>query len=275
MTSTSDSKPGASIAAAIRAARAGGAPALVAYLTAGYPSPERFAEHVHALARAAQAVEIGVPFSDPMADGITIQRSSQAALARGVTLRWILRELRAMGPINAPVLLMSYLNPLLAFGFDELPEALAQAGVAGLIVPDLPLDECKPLHDALGPKRIALVQMVTPVTRASRLEELCRESEGFVYAVTMTGTTGKSAAIPAEVLRYLDRVRALAAAPVCAGFGIRSAAQVAALKDMSTASSSARRSWRCSRAVPILRHGSRVCVRNKRNRRVACRARPL
>src|SRR5581483_11919375 len=101
---------GSSIASAIRAASAAGGPALVAYLTAGYPSRERFTEHVRGLAGSADVVEIGVPFSDPMADGVTIQRSSQAALAQGVSLRWILSELEATAPLRAPVLLMSYLN---------------------------------------------------------------------------------------------------------------------------------------------------------------------
>jgi tryptophan synthase alpha chain len=226
-----ESNAGATIAAAVRAPRAEGWPALVAYLTAGYPSRARFVEHVHALAQSADVVEIGVPFSDPMADGVTIQRSSQGALAQGVSLRWILSELTNMPKVGVPLLLMSYLNPLLAFGLERLPQALAQAGVAGLIVPDLPLDESAPLHAALGSQALALVQMVTPVTRPQRLEQLCRASEGFVYAVTMTGTTGKSAAVPAEVLRYLDRVRTLARMPVCAGFGIRTAEQVALLKE--------------------------------------------
>ena len=228
--SLATSNKGAAIASAIRSAGASGSPALIAYLTAGYPSRASFRDHVRALVHSAQVVEIGVPFSDPMADGVTIQRSSQAALAQGVTLRWILSELEAMAPLRAPVLLMSYLNPLLAFGLEQLPRALTQEGVAGLIVPDLPLDESAPLRALLSQESLSLVQMVTPVTQPRRLEELCRASEGFVYAVTMTGTTGQSAAMPAEALRYLDRVRALATAPVCAGFGIRSKEQVMLLK---------------------------------------------
>src|SRR5580704_12293327 len=219
-----------SLSEAIRTASLGGEPALVAFLTAGYPSKSQFREHRQAVAAGADVVEIGVPFTDPMADGVTIQRSSQAALAQGVNLRWILSELQAMAPLQAPVLLMSYLNPLLAFGLEQLPRALAQAGVAGLIVPDLPLDESTPVRAVLSQENLSLVQMVTPVTQPRRLEELCRASEGFVYAVTMTGTTGQSSAMPAEVLRYLDRVRALATTPVCAGFGIRAKEQVMLLK---------------------------------------------
>ncbi len=171
-----------------------------------------------------------MPFTDPMADGVTIQRSSQAALTQGVSLRWILSELTAMPKPGAPLLLMSYLNPLLAFGIDRLPEAAVKAGVNGFIVPDMPVDESDLLKDALAAQGVALVQMVTPVTTLERLSRVVSASTGFVYAVTMTGVTGRSAAVPAEVMQYLDRVRAQSSVPVCAGFGIRSREQVQALR---------------------------------------------
>ncbi len=223
--------PGAPIATAIRRARAQGNPALVAYLTAGYPSKVLFTEHLRGIAQGADVIEIGVPFTDPMADGVTIQRSSQGALAQGVSLRWILSELAMMPKVAAPLLLMSYLNPLLAFGVHRLPEAAARAGVKGFIVPDMPVDESDLLREALAAQGIALVQMVTPVTTAERLERVLSHSTGFVYAVTMTGVTGKNVAVPAEVMQYLDRVRAQSSVPVCAGFGIRSREQVQALRD--------------------------------------------
>src|SRR5438270_3053781 len=166
------------IAHAIKSAAASGEPALLAYLTAGYPQRERFREQVRALAAAADVVEVGVPFTDPMADGVTIQRASLAALAQGVTLRWILAELAAIGALRAPLLLMSYLNPLLAFGVGQLAQAAARAGVSGFIVPDLPLDESSELRAALDARQIALVQMVTPVTEPQRLKigrASCRE----------------------------------------------------------------------------------------------------
>ena len=222
--------PRARISEAIRAAAAGGEPALLAYLTAGSPRRESFREHVRSLAGAADVVEIGVPFTDPMADGVTIQRASLAALAQGVSLKWILAELEQIGAVRAPLLLMSYLNPLLAFGVGRLAEAAARAGVAGFIVPDLPLDESGELRAALDAQQLALVQMVTPVTEPRRLAQLCAGSQGFVYAVTMTGTTGKNVAVPDEVLGYLDRVRASSPLPVCAGFGIRSREQVERLR---------------------------------------------
>ena len=217
------------ISAAIRAAGTGGEPALVAYLTAGFPRRATFRDELRALAAVADVIEIGVPFTDPMADGVTIQRASLAALAQGVSLGWILAELEALGGIDVPLLLMSYLNPLLAFGMTALAERAARAGVSGFIVPDLPLDESSELRAALAPSELALVQMVTPVTEPARLAQLCAGSEGFVYAVTMTGTTGANVAVPQEVLAYLDRVRARSPVPVCAGFGIRSREQVARL----------------------------------------------
>ncbi|HVY81037.1 MAG TPA: tryptophan synthase subunit alpha [Steroidobacteraceae bacterium] len=223
-------KPRDRISSAIRSVTSQGEPALIGFLTAGFPRKQTFRDDLRAIARGADVVEIGVPFTDPMADGVTIQRSSQTALAQGVSLRWILGELAAMPPVDAPLLLMSYLNPLLSFGLAELASAAARASVAGFIVPDLPFDESEELRAALEPQGLALVQMVTPVTRPERLAQVCASSQGFIYAVTMTGTTGKNVAVPTEVLDYLDRVRSIATLPVCAGFGIRSREQVERLR---------------------------------------------
>lgn len=218
------------ITQAIVEARSKGAPAIVAYLTAGYPGKSGFIDTLREVARAADVVEIGVPFSDPMADGATIQRSSREALAQGVSLRWLLDELESSGPIaGAPLLLMSYCNPLLAFGRQQLPGAARRAGVQGFIVPDLPLEESAELREALKAEGIALVQFVAPTTPPQRRERLAAESEGFLYAVTMNGITGQDASLGQETLNYLSEVRAMAKIPVCAGFGIRSAAQVARL----------------------------------------------
>lgn len=220
--------PGEQISAAIRASNSRGRPALVGYLTAGFPSRRTFRENLAAVAAVCDVVEIGVPFTDPMADGTTVQRASFAALADGTTLPWILSELKSIAPRHAaPIVLMSYLNPLLSLGLDVLPREAAAAGVAGFIVPDLPFEESADLHQALTAQGLALVQMVTPVTPPERLSMLCREAKGFIYAVTMTGTTGKSVGVPPEVLEYMDRVRRVASVPVCAGFGIRSPEQVA------------------------------------------------
>jgi tryptophan synthase alpha chain len=222
--------PRDSITAAIQAAAARGRPALVGYLTAGFPTRHEFARNLAVVGASCDVVEIGVPFSDPMADGATIQRASFKALADGVNLPWILDEVRSVRPRpGAPLLLMSYLNPLLAYGWQFLARDAAAAGVSGFIVPDLPFEESAGLSRALEREGLALVQMVTPVTPPERLALLCRAAKGFVYAVTMTGTTGKAVDVPDEVLQYMDRVRSCCTIPVCAGFGIRSRQQVARL----------------------------------------------
>ena len=222
-------RAGDDIARALRH-REGDTPALVAFVTAGYPDRAGFMAQLAAVSSAADVVEVGVPFSDPMADGVTIQRSSRLALEQGVTLAWILESLATRGTKSGPPLvLMSYLNPLLAYGYGRLARNARAAGIAGFIVPDLPLEECGELRDALRPEGLALVQMVTPVTPPARAAMLARESEGFVYAVTMTGTTGGAVAVPDALLGWLDGLRREAAVPLCAGFGVRSAAQVARL----------------------------------------------
>ncbi len=215
---------------AINAANAVGRTGLVPFITAGYPDKDAFISTLRAVAAVGDVVEVGVPFSDPMADGVTIQRSSHAAIESGVSLRWILDELTAAGDVGAPLVLMSYLNPLLAYGYTELAAAALKAGVCGFIVPDLPLEEGDDLRSALTDQGLALIQLVTPATPAERIARLCAASQGFVYAVTIKGITGGAQAIPPEVTGYLDLVREAAGdVPVCAGFGVREAAQLKSL----------------------------------------------
>ncbi len=203
-------------------------PALIAFLTAGYPDLDTFVEVLERIEAEADAVEIGVPFTDPMADGVTIQRSSHAALENGVSLTWILDQLAARETEPAaPLLLMSYLNPLLAFGYERLAVRACEVGVSGFIVPDLPFEESAPFRACLEPQGLALVQLVTPATPAERLAELCGHSQGFVYAVTRTGITGGEVDIPEELTSYLGAVKKRSRVPVCAGFGVRSREQVA------------------------------------------------
>jgi len=218
---------GQTIKAAIRQANREGRPAITAFLTAGHPRRERFADTLRTVAAAADVVEVGVPFSDPMADGVTIQRASRSALQAGVTLPWILDEIGRC-PVPAPLLLMSYLNPLLAFGPARLADAAAEAGIAGFIVPDLPVEEADELLAYLGPRNLGLVQFVTPVTPEARMSELCARSCGFVYAVTRTGTTGGSFD-PTGAADMLAKVRSISHLPVQAGFGVREPEQVRAL----------------------------------------------
>lgn len=222
-------QPHEQISAAIREAHQAGRVALVPYLTAGFPDPDGFIPTLRAITREADVVEVGVPFSDPMADGVTIQRASHAAIAAGVSLDWILRSLAGAAPFDAPLVLMSYLNPLLNYGYERLADAAVKAGVCGFIVPDLPIEESDPLRSALDVRGLALIQLVTPATPEDRLRRLCAASRGFVYAVTITGVTGGAKELPAEVPEYLERVQALSPLPVCAGFGVRRREQVQAL----------------------------------------------
>lgn len=213
-----DTAPAASVTRAIT--NAAKRPALVGYITAGFPDRTSFVPLLQQVAEQADVVEVGIPFSDPMADGVTIQRSSEQALAGGVTLSWILDSI-AENDFDAPLLLMGYLNPLLAFGLERLGERCAAAGIAGFIVPDLPYEESALFTHALAPAGVGLVQMVTPATPEERIAKLTQESHGFVYAVTKTGITGKGSGLPAELSDYLEQVRSVSAIPVCAGFGIR------------------------------------------------------
>ena len=218
------------VSAALAAANDSGRPALVPFITAGYPEPDTFVDTLKKVATTGDVVEIGIPFSDPMADGMTIQRSSFEAIRKGVTLRWIFDQLdSATGEIDAPLVMMSYLNPLLAFGYDALAERALEAGVCGFIVPDLPYEESEEIRAALEVRDLGLIQLVTPATPDERLQMLCDASLGFVYAVTITGITGGGEGLPSDLAHYLDKVASVSSLPVCAGFGIRAAEDVAAV----------------------------------------------
>lgn len=216
------------ITAAITEANQAGRTGLVPFITAGYPHPESFIETLQAVAKVGDVVELGIPFSDPMADGMTIQRSSFVAIENGVTLSWIFDQLdTAVETVSAPLVMMSYLNPLLSFGYERLAQRARATGVCAFIVPDLPLEESADIRVALDAEGVGLIQLVTPATPESRLKTLAAASKGFLYAVTITGITGGDGGLPASLAAYLDKVAAISDIPVCAGFGIRSAADVA------------------------------------------------
>ena len=178
------------ITAAISAANNGGRTAVIPFITAGYPEPKDFIATLRDVASAGDVVELGIPFSDPMADGMTIQRSSYIALQKGVSLKWIFDQLQQAGDTGVPLVMMSYLNPLLAFGYEALAERALATGVCAFIVPDLPFEESAELRAALEEKGLGLIQLVTPATPDERMKTLCDASRGFVYAVTITGITG-------------------------------------------------------------------------------------
>ena len=208
----------------IKAPKASG-PALIPFITAGYPNAEDFKQTLFEISKKADVIEIGVPFSDPMADGVTIQRSSHMAIENGVTLKWIFNQLKEIN-LDTPIVLMSYLNPLYVFGMEELTKASLESGVDGFIVPDLPIEESKELNDRLSEAGLALIQLVTPATPKDRIEMITNQSSGFIYAVTIKGVTGGEDALSSDVTDYLKQVQEIAKIPVCAGFGIREKSDV-------------------------------------------------
>lgn len=219
------SEPGVSITRAI--AEADG-PALCAYLTAGYPNLEHFPAILSAVAEVADVVEVGIPFTDPMADGQTIQQASHAALMQGVNLDVTFAFLESVD-LGAPHVFMGYYNPFLAYGLDRLVGRMVEVGTSGLIVPDLPLEESREMTAMMESRGLGLIQLVAPTTPDDRLTKLATASRGFVYAVTTKGTTGRATTFDTGVLDYLDRVKAAAELPVLAGFGVRESSQVADL----------------------------------------------
>lgn len=216
------------IAAAFAAARARDEAALVPYVTAGFPTLERSLELIAEAARGgADVVEVGVPFSDPVADGPTIQHASSVALENGTTLRAILAAL-SQRDFELPLVLMSYLNPLLALG-DDLFDRLRAAGIAGLIVPDLPLEEAGAWSERAAAAGIDLVLLAAPTSPPERLQAIARASRGFVYAVAVTGVTGARSEIDERLTPMLATLREATELPVAAGFGISTPEQVARL----------------------------------------------
>lgn len=210
--------------------RSRGERALIPYLTAGDPSLEvTRALVLEAEARGADLIELGFPFSDPLADGPIIQRASQRALGGGVTLLGLLdlaRELR--GRLRAPLILMTYMNPLLAYGLEGVTKE-ASAGFDGLIVPDLPLEEAGPLQRGARQAGLDLIFLVAPTSSPERMRLIARKTRGFLYAVSLMGVTGPRAQLPSDLVSYLQGIRAVTEKPVSVGFGISHPEQVRAL----------------------------------------------
>ena len=221
------------IAARFAALRSAGRKALIPFVTAGDPSLEATVPVMHALVDAgADAIELGVPFSDPMADGPTIQRSSERALARGAGLRFVLECVRDFRERDdaTPVVLMGYLNPVEIRGADTFARDAAAAGVDGVLLVDLPPEEAGEFREAFSAAGIALVLLASPTTPPERLDALCRDAQGYLYYVSFAGVTGASERLDSDAARVrLRELRSRAQAPVVAGFGIRDAASAAAM----------------------------------------------
>ena len=229
------------VRAAFARAAGEGRAAFVAYLTAGFPDAERALAAGRILARHADLLEIGLPYSDPLGDGPTIQRASEAALAAGASTRSTLELVRRLrAEIDVPIAVMTYYNPVFAYrgaagaGEEAFVRDAARAGVDGLILPDLPPDEGETLITAARSAGVATVFLVAPTSTDARIRRVTAACSGFVYAVSVTGVTGARDGVPDEVADLVRRARDAAGLPVAVGFGVASpatAARVGALAD--------------------------------------------
>lgn len=201
--------------------------ALIPYITAGYPEPASTVELMRALSEAgADIIELGVPFSDPVADGPTIQRSSQRALEHGITLDWTLSALSSFRQHSeTPVVIFTYLNPLIALGVNRFINNAVEAGAQAVLVTDLPVGADPELEGALEASPLALVRLLAPTTAPARALEIARRTQGFLYYVARLGVTGARDSLRAELLQELRALRDTVDVPIAVGFGISNEAQ--------------------------------------------------
>jgi tryptophan synthase alpha chain len=205
--------------------------ALIPYFTAGDPSLAATVQLVTAAAESgADVIEIGVPFSDPLADGPVIQRATQRALAAGTTLPRVLETVREIRKaVSVPLVFLTYYNPVLAFGLEAFSRAAVDAGADGLIVADLPPEEAGPLAAAADAAGLDLIHLAAPTSPPARMRKIGQASRGFVYLVSLTGVTGERAELPPSLAEHLRDLRAATTRPICVGFGIATPAQAAAV----------------------------------------------
>jgi len=204
-----------------------GRKALVGYLTAGDPTPAVSLRNIRAaLAAGIDILELGVPFSDPTADGPVIQAASQRALARGMTLGKTLAMVRTIRATHhQPIILFGYANPFYRYGFQRLAADAAAAGADGILVVDIPFEESSELRDHLRRRGLCLVPLIAPTTPLARARMILRHADGFVYYIMVRGVTGMRAAVPLDAARHLARLRRCTHLPIVAGFGITNGAQ--------------------------------------------------
>lgn len=222
----------ARIDARFAALKAEGRAAFVAYVMAGDPDAATALAIVKGLPGAgADIIELGFPFSDPMAEGPPIQRAAQRALAKGMTLKSTLDLARAFreGDKDTPIIMMGYTNPLVTWGYDAFARDAAAAGIDGIIVVDLPPEEADPLADALDANQLSLIRLATPTTDDKRLPVVINRTSGFVYYVSVTGVTGVKEADATTVAPHVERVRKASGLPVAVGFGIKTPERAAAI----------------------------------------------
>lgn len=218
----------AKIDAAFAAVKDNGDKAFVPYIMAGDGGVDALKEQILFLQECgATAVELGIPFSDPVADGPVIQEAGLRALANGTTLAGVLESLDEWKESRTiPIVLMTYFNLIFAYGIEKFAKRCAEVGVDGLIIPDLPLEEEELVTPAFAEHQIALIRLVSPTSPKSRIEEIAKRTEGFLYAVTVKGTTGVRTEYEEGLAAYLQDLQEFSAAPVLAGFGVSSPDQV-------------------------------------------------
>ncbi len=205
----------------IEAANKAGRVGLIPFLPAGYPNKERFFDEIKELDQGgADIIEIGMPFSDPVADGPTVERASLKCLDMGVNLSWILDEL-AQRRFDAGLVLMGYLNPVLQYGLEKFAKDAAKAKICGIIIADLSLEEALPLKTALCAENISLIPLVGLNTPKERMELYAKDATGFAYFVSVLGTTGARAALPDEIKKKLSLAREVFDIPIALGFGLK------------------------------------------------------
>jgi tryptophan synthase alpha chain len=212
----------------LRSARTEGRAGLIAFLTAGDPDPDETVDLLAAVAEGgADVIELGIPFSDPLADGIAIQRSSARALSRGVTMGGALEIASlARGRIDVPIVLFGYLNSFLAYGPERLAAAGPSSGVDGVLLTDLPIEEGAELRDLFRGAGFDTIQLVAPTSAAGRLGPIASESRGFIYCISRAGVTGRRDDLPAGLSALVASVRRETTLPVAVGFGISTPAHV-------------------------------------------------
>jgi tryptophan synthase alpha chain len=210
-----------------------GRKAFVPYIMAGDGGLETLKDKLLFLQEAGvTAIEVGIPFSDPVADGEAIQQAGARALLEGMTLRNVITELESCKEeVAVPLIVMTYLNPILAFGIPQFVKACKKAGIGGLIIPDLPLEESGPLREMLKGTDIAWIPLVSLTSPDSRISRIAESAEGFLYAVTVNGITGKRNDFGTDIYSHLERVKRISPVPVLAGFGISTQAQVKGMGD--------------------------------------------
>ncbi len=205
--------------------------ALITFITAGDPDLETTAELVLTLEKAgADVIELGVPYSDPLADGPIIQQASQRALKSGTNLKKILQLVsRLRQTTQVPIILMTYYNPLIRYGLERVARDAAGAGVDGFIVPDLPVEESEEFHTFLAGNGLYLIPLVAPTSGPDRIANITGNAEGFVYCVSLTGVTGIRDKVPDDLQGFMETVRRYTGAPLAVGFGVSTAQQVAVI----------------------------------------------